>query len=538
MKQFTLSLFLSLTVLASLSAMAQQLPQVPNPGLGNNPARRQAYRPEYFQAEKSAPVIQINVSRNIQTVNYWARGSTKVNFIGTALLPRAEGRATVQSTGGALAIEAEFNGLAPVATFGPEYLTYVLWAITPEGLANNLGEVQVRDGKSNVKASTKLQTFGMIVTAEPYFAVTFPSDEVVMENSARSDTKGAVDSVNAKFELLQRGRYSDAHLEAFPFDPKVPLDLYEARNALRIAKWQKADQYAAESFGKAQDALNRAEDYQKRKQKQAVATTAREAVQMAEDARAISVKRQEDERIANEQRDAQQREAAAKAAQEAEALRRTQAEAAAAKDAQARALAEAAAARDAQARAEAEAAAAKDAQARAQAEQEQKAAQAREQQAQQAAAQAEREKQELRAKLLEQFNRVLPTRDSQRGLVVNLGDVLFDIGKANLRPAAREALAKLSGIVLNYPQLKLTVEGHTDNTGSDEFNQTLSEKRASSVRDYLVVQGLTADSISATGLGKTDPIADNTTAAGRQKNRRVEIIVSGEVIGTQIGGTQ
>ncbi len=497
------------------------------------------------QKQASAPVIQITVSRNIQTVNYWTRGSTKVNFIGTALLPRAEGRATVQSTGGALGIEAEFNGLAPVSTFGPEYLTYVLWAITPEGLANNLGEVQVRDGKSNVKASTKLQTFGMIVTAEPYFAVTFPSDEVVMENSARSDTKGAVDSVNAKFELLQRGRYSDAHLEAFPFDPKVPLDLYEARNAMRIAKWHKADQYAAESFGKAQDALNRAEDYQKRKQKQAVATTAREAVQMAEDARAISVKRQEDERIANEQRDAQQREAAAKereaaakAAQEAEALRRTQAEASSAKDAQARALAEAAAARDAQARAEAEAAAAKDAQARAQAEQEQKAAQAREQQAQQAAAQAEREKQELRAKLLEQFNRVLPTRDSQRGLVVNLGDVLFDIGKANLRPNAREALAKLSGIVLNYPQLKLTVEGHTDNTGSDEFNQTLSEKRASSVRDYLVAQGLTADSISATGLGKTDPIADNTTAAGRQKNRRVEIIVSGEVIGTQIGGTQ
>src|SRR5260370_17334920 len=157
MRQITLNLSFCLAVLSSTPPIAHQ----------RNP-------------QPSAPVIQINVSRNIQTVNYWARGSTKMNFIGTALLPRAEGRATVQSTGGALAIEAEFNGLAPVSTFGPEYLTYVLWAITPEGLANNLGEVQVRDGKSNVKASTKLQTFGMIVTAETYFAVTFPSDEVVM----------------------------------------------------------------------------------------------------------------------------------------------------------------------------------------------------------------------------------------------------------------------------------------------------------------------------------------------------------------------
>ncbi len=520
MRNVTLNLLSSLLVLASLPAMAQH-------------------------GEKSEPVIQINVSRNIQTVNYWARGSTKMNFIGTALLPRGEGRANVQSTGGALAIEAEFNGLAAAATYGHEYLTYVLWAITPEGLANNLGELQVHDGKSNLRASTKLQTFGMIVTAEPYFAVTFPSDAVVMENEARSDTRGAVDTVNAKFELLQRGRYSDAHLEAFPPDPKVPLDLYEARNALRIAKWQQADQYAPESFGKAQAALNRAEDYQKRKQKQAVATTAREAVQMSEDARAISVKRQEEERIAKEQREAQEREAAAKeretaakTAQEAEAVRRAQAEADSAKAALARQQAEAQAAKDAQARAEAEAATAKESQARAQAEQEQKAAQERERQAQEAAAQSERDKQELRAKLLEQFNRVLPTRDSPRGLVVNLGDVLFDIGKANLRPAAREALAKLSGIVLNYPQLKLAVEGHTDNTGTEDFNMKLSEKRAASVRDYLVAQGLTGDAISATGLGEADPVAENTTVKGRQKNRRVEIIVSGAVIGTQIGATQ
>ena len=163
--------------------------------------------------------------------------------------------------------------------------------------------------------------------------------------------------------------------------------------------------------------------------------------------------------------------------------------------------------------------------------------------AEQAAAEAQkkatedfdREKQAVRARLLEQFNRVLPTTDTPRGLVVNMGDVLFDPGKSNLHPEAREALAKLSGIALNYPSLRMIIEGHTDNTGSSEINQTVSGQRANAVRDYLVNQGLNPGSLSAQGLGMNNPVADNGTAEGRQKNRRVEIIVSGEVIGTQIG---
>lgn len=151
------------------------------------------------------------------------------------------------------------------------------------------------------------------------------------------------------------------------------------------------------------------------------------------------------------------------------------------------------------------------------------------------AEQFNREKQDLRARLLEHFNRVLPTTDTPRGLVVDMGDVLFDHDKAELRPEAREDLAKLSGIVLNYPSLHLAIEGHTDNTGTPQFNQTLSEQRANAVRNYLISQGLDSASLSAGGLGINNPIADNSTAEGRQKNRRVEIIVSGEVIGTQIG---
>ncbi|HVO56957.1 MAG TPA: OmpA family protein [Dongiaceae bacterium] len=480
-------------------------------------------------------VININVSRNIQTVNYWARGSTKVDFKGTELTPRAEGTAKVESKNGALAVDADFKGLEDASRFGPEYLVYVLWAITPEGRPNNLGQVIVNDGKGKIQASTRLQTFGLIVTAEPYFAVSFPSDEVVLENIARQDTKGAVDTVNARFELLQRGRYKDANLPAFNVDPKVPLDLYQARNAVRIAQWQKAPQYASESFASAQKALAQAEDYQARKQKNAVPTAARQAVQMAEDARTLSVKRQAEEAAANERKAAADREAQAKAAQEAEAAARAaaqkqqaEAEAQAARD-------KAAAAASAAAAAQAQAASAAEARARAAAEASEREAQEKAAADRAAAEKAEAEKQALRAKLLEQFNRVLPTTDTDRGLVVNMGDVLFDTAKSDLRQPAREALAKLSGIMLNYPSLRLKIEGHTDSTGTPQFNQKLSEQRAAAVRDYLVSQGLPMDSMATQGFGEANPVADNKTAAGRQQNRRVEIVVSGEVIGTKIG---
>jgi outer membrane protein OmpA-like peptidoglycan-associated protein len=372
----------------------------------------------------------------------------------------------------------------------------------------------------------------------------------------RADTRGTIDTVEAKYELFRRSDYEGFNLPAYTLDAKTPLDLFEARNALRIARADQADQYASESFAKAQQALDRAEDYHKRKQKNPTSSAAREAIQMAEDARIISWQRKEEERAANERKAAAEREAQAKAGQQAEAQRRAEAEARQRAEAEARRKAE-------QERLQAELAAAKEAAKRAEADAARQAAllkereaaeaaerarqselkakevaeQARqaEQKAKEAAEQAQREKAELRAKLLERFNSVLPTTDTDRGLVVNMGDVLFDIGKADLRPPAREALARLSGIVLNYPSLKLAIEGHTDSTGSDELNQRLSEQRAETVRSYLQSQGLPADSLGAKGFGKTMPVADNSTAAGRQKNRRVEIVVSGEVIGAKIG---
>src|SRR6202163_4131178 len=505
---------------------------------------------ERTRDSQSPSLINIRVSRTVQAVNYRDRASTKIDFRGTPLMPRAEGKADIEAKRGRIGIKAEFEHLELPSTFGSAYLTYVLWAISPEGNPNNLGEVVLDGSKSKLAVTTNLQTFAMIVTAEPYFGVSFPSEVVVIENIVRGDTKGSVSTVDAKFELLKRGTYYDMRLERVTTDASAPLSLYEARNAMRIAKAQGAAQYAPESWAKAADALRRAEDYQLRKQHKSVATAAREAVQDAEDARNIAVKRQEDERAAHQQREAKEHARRAKPAQEDDAQRRAdaerqqlQAEVAAAQEAKARAEADAqrqaAMLQEQQAREQAALAAQQAAQAAQQAQDAQSQAQQAQQQAQlaqQQAAQSERDKQELRAKLLQQFNRILETRDTVRGLVVNIGDVLFDTGKYTLRPPAREALAKLSGIVLAYPGLKLQVEGHTDSTGTPAFNQKLSEQRAMTVRDYLVQQGVDMNSVTAAGLGEGMPIADNSTAAGRQKNRRVDIIVSGEVIGTRIGG--
>jgi outer membrane protein OmpA-like peptidoglycan-associated protein len=313
--------------------------------------------------------------------------------------------------------------------------------------------------------------------------------------------------------------------------------MYQARNAVEIARTQGAGKYAPEIFSKAEGGLELAEAALTRKTKDVV-SLARQTAQSSEDARALTVERKEQERIA-----AEQAAAAAKAKAEAEA--KAAAEAAAAKqrtEAEAQRQAELAAAREAQLKAEAAAreaeAARQAAQLKAEAAARDAAAREAQLQTEQARAETERARkaaEQLRAQLLEQFNRIMETRDSARGLVVTMADVLFDTGKYDLRPPTREALARLSGIALAHPGLRFEVEGHTDSTGSDELNQTLSEQRADTVRGYLVQQGLSADSVTARGFGKTAPVADNGTAAGRQKNRRVELIVSGEIIGLQIG---
>jgi outer membrane protein OmpA-like peptidoglycan-associated protein len=494
-------------------------------------------------AQANRPTYHVTmVPRTILTINYQNRTRTTIGFQGSPLMPLAKGEADVESRGGRIAISADFQGIDSAAKYGPEYLTYVLWAITPEGKANNLGEVLVSDRKSKLDVTTTLQTFGLIVTAEPYYAVSQPSDAVVLENIVAPGTAGTLQPVDVNYQLFSKGFYSYTPSTAPSEKLKAPLELEEARNAVSIAENAEAPQYAPEPFNRAQQSLQNAEATLRHGDKKVVVQDARDAVQNAAEAMQTTVSRREQEaldqeRAAQQQQTAQaQAEAAAAAAkqqqeaaarQEAE-LQREKAELQAQQASQQAQEAALEAQQAAQARAAAEAKAQQDAEAAAQAQQ---AAQ----QARMAAQQAEAQREQLRAMLLAQFNRVLPTTDTPRGLQANLADVLFATGKFDLQPPAREALAKFSGIVLAHPGLKMQVEGYTDSVGSDTFNQTLSENRANSVRAYLIGQGIDPTAVSAVGYGKSNPVASNDTSDGRQQNRRVEIIISGEIIGTQIG---
>ena len=514
--------------------------------------------PAYPQAAQQAssgveeldetPIFKASVvSKTAKAIDYQYRsGATKIDFVGTSLMPGARGEAKVESKKGYIEIEVEFQGLKPPTQFGTEYLTYVMWSISPDGRPNNLGELVLsKTGRAKLNVTSELQVFGLIVTAEPYFAVRVPSDLIVMENEVRKGTKGRIFIIDTKYELLQRGQYERlANPLSLSVDLKrVPLEVYQARNALEIAKSIGADSYASDIFQKAEASMAMADRFvgNKPRRKQVI-QHARQAVQFAEDSRELAVRRQEEEALERERREAAEREEAARArAADAEARRiaeeaaRTKAEAEKAEADRNRLLAEVAAARAAadQARADAQ---------RAQAELQREAARRAAEQAQEQAAnaergrwQAEQEKAELRARLLQQFSLVLETRDTDRGLVVNMSDVLFDTGQYALRPIAREKLARLAGIVLAYPGLRLQAEGHTDTTGSEEFNQRLSEQRAEGVREYLVSQGVLEHAVASMGLGFSVPVASNDTREGRQQNRRVEIIVSGEVIGTAVG---
>ncbi len=468
----------------------------------------------------ATPVYRVTVvQRTTKAINYRHRsGSTEVDFRGTELMPQAKGQIEVNSKQGRIEIKARMDKLTPATQFGPEFLTYVLWAVTPEGRPKNLGEVLLNGDNSKIEVTTDLQTFGLIVTAEPHFAVTQPSNVVVMENVISDRTTGTIEPIDAHYELLERGQYvlnvSAADRQAYVLDRKTPLELYEARNAVRIARWTGAQTYATDTLQKAEVSLQNAEDELAGKVgKKTVAQNSRDAAQTAEDARLITIRRIEDQRLADERAAASQREADANAQASQADADRAAADRARREAELAKADADTATQQALQEKAAADAA---------------RAAQA--EQSRLAVAQAEQEKAQLREQLRQQLNAILETRETARGLIVNMSDVLFDTGKYTLKPGAQVKLAKISGIVLGHPGLQLEVEGHTDSVGTDEFNERLSEQRADTVRTYLVAQGVLPETVTARGFGKTQPVATNDTAAGRQQNRRVELVVSGAAI--------
>jgi outer membrane protein OmpA-like peptidoglycan-associated protein len=465
------------------------------------------------------------VQRNLDCVNYLHRsGSTTISFDGTPLLQGAKGEAKVTSERGGITIEAKFDGLTPANGFGNEYLTYVLWAISPDGRAQNLGEVLPAGTKSNIRVTTALQSFGMIVTAEPYFSVSEPSDVVVLQNVIRPDkTNGVLEKVNANYYLLPRGTYAETAgsktvMHPITRDERSPLELFEAENALRIAQDTGADKYAPEIMFQANLDLKNAGDIDANKHgdRKMEITDAREAVERAEDARITTLRKQAAEKAqaqiaAKEQAQAEAAQSQAQSAQSQQQAQQAQL------DAQ-RAQLEAQQAQAAKAQADA---------ARAQAEAEAAEARAKAAEANKSVEDANA----VREKLRQQLNSVLATSESARGLIVNMSDVLFDTARYTLKPTTQISLAKVAGILQAYPGLKVQVEGYTDSVGSDDYNQKLSENRAAAVKDFLVSQGVSQSNISSQGFGKNNPVADNSTSSGRAQNRRVNMVVSGDAIG-------
>jgi len=471
------------------------------------------------------PIYRVTViSRSLQAVNYEHRGGpTPIDFRGTVLLPDVKGSAIVESHRGSVSIDAKLEHLAPPTRFGREYLTYVLWAISPEGRPRNLGEVLVdSSNKAHIKVTADMQAFGMMVTAEPYYSVTLPSDVVVAENVVRADTLGTREEVSARYELLPRGQYTMTLQPAQLHSPgpetgklsydryEAVLELYQAENAVQIAQSLGAAQYAPESYNKATTLLSQAQDLNTRKMDtHAIVSAAREATQMAEDARTIAVKRRDEDR---RQQQSPPPQPAPPPAPQAE-LRRQQEMAEAKADAQ----------RVDEERADAERAAAERARAKAA-------------QAQAAAALAQQPlppppnptldgsnaQQQYRAQLFAQLNNTLATRDTPRGLVVTINDSMFEPGTGRLRVVASQPIANLAAILSSHPGLRVRVEGHADTA-------PLSDERARSVQTALIVSGAAPGLVDAVGYGNARPIAP----AGAEQNRRVEVVIYGDSIGNK-----
>jgi outer membrane protein OmpA-like peptidoglycan-associated protein len=488
------------------------------------------------------PVFRVDVvARTIKAINFHHRqGSTQVALLPSPLLKAGKGEAKVDSKPGATKIDAIFEGMRPAADFGEGFLTYVMWAITPEGRPQNLGEVMLNGNRARLQAATELQSFGLLVTAEPYYAVSQPSDMVVLEGAVKDGkTTGTIMPVDIKYELLRRGEYV-THLPPadrirWYSDKKTPLDLLEARHAMAIARSVGAERLAPDVIAKANVDLGNAEAFLRSGgDVKKIQSLARHVTQLAEDARLLAMEKSRAEFEAAERRAAAERERKLEADRQAQLAARRQAEQVAkdAENAAARAEREKQrmAAEAEQKRLQAETAKLEKERAAREAEHARQMAEASKREAESAqreAARAKQEAQRLREQLRAQLTAIFETRESARGLILNMSDVHFDTAKYSLLPGAREKLAKVAGIILAHPGLKIEIEGHTDSVGSDEYNQRLSEQRAESVRSYLTGQGLTGVIIASRGFGESRPVASNDTPEGRRANRRVELVVSG-----------
>jgi outer membrane protein OmpA-like peptidoglycan-associated protein len=494
----------------------------------------------FAQSAQSSEERESFVTRTTLAVRYVENKKTTVSITGTPLAPRITGKAEVEYKKNDARIKVKVENLDSPQVFGPFYTTYVVWAVTPEGRAENL--IELPSGyTSEVQARSSAQTFGFIITAEPHSAVELPSPKLVAETTLPKNVTSGVQTTQAEYRADKGNLYESSASDTGVLQPDytTPRLILGARRSLDIARRAGAKEYAADEWQQAQGMLAKLEQIWPRnlKDETKFSGLARDVMRLSQVARNLATEREYQARIENERqtrlRSLEEARAQAERAQ-AEAERvRLEAERAKAEADRARAQAEAAkleaekaerAAADERTRREAAARDAEAAKAKAE------AARLDAETARQQAAQAKSERDAALQKLYVSLSEILDTKRETRGFIVNIGDVLFDTGKATLKPTAREKLSKLAGILLAYPgNLQLEIEGHTDSTGSDELNNKLSQNRAESVRDYLVQSGVKQDRIrNVQGFGKTKPIATNDTAAGRQMNRRVEVVIDDE----------
>jgi outer membrane protein OmpA-like peptidoglycan-associated protein len=477
---------------------------------------------------REEPLLNI-AKRSTLAIRYREDNDTKIAMVGTLLAPKLKGEAEVKSEHGRTHIKLRMNEFDHPQRLGSFYTTYVLWAIAPEGQAENLVSLPVKDD-IRIDATTSFQTFGLIITAEPHAAVKLPSPVIVVENALRKGTKGEVESSRIEY----RGDSGDLYVistseRPIDADFKTPLLVLGARRSVEIAQRAGAQRFAQAELQEAEVKLGSLEQmWSRQDDKEKYTPMARDVMRLGEHARLMAIQRAEEAGLRAERRAASR--TIAQARSEAEQARsdaeRSEKEAMIERERLAQAKSEAERLeraamiereRVAQAQSEAERAKIKEESARLEAER-----------ARQQAEQAKRERDEVQQRLYLSLSEILETRREARGLIVSLSDVLFDFNRATLKPGAREKLSKLAGILLAYPgDYRMEIEGHTDAIGSEEYNLRLSQLRAESVRDFLTQASIPASRITATrGLGKSQPIADNSKAAGRQVNRRVEIVIA------------
>jgi outer membrane protein OmpA-like peptidoglycan-associated protein len=409
---------------------------------------------------------------------------TRLPIAGTPAAPTVKGTAEIEYRGGRSRIKLTLDKLPDPRRIGDFNTTYVVWVVKDDAGVENLGEVPLK--KQVVLGSTAARTLGLIITAEPYGAVRLPSPMVVAELTLPQRSDPQLQSATVTYEGVPADLYQSGLSDASAPSPDsvTPLPVLAARRSVAIARKVEAGEYARAEFTSAIALLDSLERtwVKKPKDQKKYSELALETARRADVARELAVTRGEEARQAAERQQAEEERQRQEAAQQA--------------------AIDSAAQSAAQARAEAE-------------------------QEAQRRSEAERKAADLQARLYASISAIMETRKGARGLVAALSGVNFETNKATLKPMAREKLSKLSGVLLGFPgEYKLEIEGHTDSTGSDAYNQRLSQSRAESVRSFLVEQGIPTERIPSTmGFGRTKPIAANDTRANREKNRRVDIVI-------------